>query len=331
MLECFQCGRTEKVVADSNGDGVCPTCVNSRVRGTTNANQLTGSGYKPKPIFKGDDPDKLYIGMELETEVLTYDGRPAIIEWLNTPDLIYCKAECSIHYGIEIVTHPLSFGYFTNDFLPYLEMFDSLNHDTNPNGACSSRNRCGLHFHVSKAAFTQFHMYKFLKFLHQNQHFIAVIGERPLSDHCRPYQSNYNHTRALVKKRLSTHKGEYVNTYPGKTIELRFFKGNLDIHAVLKNVEFIHCLYKFTKATSSAHMTPGKLMELLKQKEDAYPNFAEFVETKALRQRVWDTQQNWLVKKTVPSPTPSFISTFEQKVDGRLVVVRRPIDVLNNR
>jgi hypothetical protein len=270
---------------------LCHICDYNRFFNNPDLNNMFPGSYKPRPEFKGTTPTNLYIGMELETEVKTYEqSRADIAKYLTTPGLIYCKYDGSLVHGIEIVTHPMSFEYFTKDFIPYLKMFDGLDVEV-----CSSAERSGMHFHVSRNAFTEMQLYKFLRFHHENQHFISFIGGRQLGRYCRSYEAGHQRTIRFAKGAESSGHGSYVNTYNADTIELRYFKGNLNMMVILKNVEFIHALYMYVYALPMRVVGVKGFVNFVNRNQNTYPTLHSFLIHGKAAKRVFNKVGQWEV------------------------------------
>jgi len=106
--------------------------------------------YKPTPIFYGEGPR--FFGVELEIDEAGEDNRNAenILSIGNYHgENIYCKHDGSLEDGFEIVTHPMSLDYHLHE-MPWNDILyeaRSLGYTSHMAGTC------GLHVHVSRAAF----------------------------------------------------------------------------------------------------------------------------------------------------------------------------------
>jgi hypothetical protein len=78
--------------------------------------RINSYGFKPEPEFKGYSKDGLYFGLEMEYE--TFDSPRSVVRDMaqTNQGLIYFKRDGSIRNGFEAVTHPMSFGYFRDNF-----------------------------------------------------------------------------------------------------------------------------------------------------------------------------------------------------------------------
>ena len=204
--------------------------------------------YKPDPEFfsvEGDNTN-LYFGVELETEMRnSYSGvAPSVAMAMtkNVPGFIYCKHDGSLHNGFEIVSHPATFNYWKQNS-KYMQALDGLTKYCRSFRADS----CGIHIHMSKAAFSGLHLAHFLHFMYNNPSFVEFIAQRTSNT----YASFVPEERANVLNRAKTKRGNYeryaiVNLQNQSTIEIRIFKGNLRPDAFMKNIEFCKALYDFT-------------------------------------------------------------------------------------
>lgn len=225
--------------------------------------------YVPPLTFRdvqGDDvittsramPGVPYLGMELEMENAEHLAED-ILDSFN-PDAIWLKRDGSIgDDGVELVTHPATFEWYATRF-----PFDALK-SLSARGACSyTAGTCGIHIHVSSDAFSEAHLFKFLSFHYDNPVICQTIGQRGSADYCS--WSGWMETRPNLVKFAKkdpysrpSHRYVAVNLTEEATIELRYFKGNLNPDRVRKNLEWVDAVYRYTKQLSSKEVKAGKL------------------------------------------------------------------------
>lgn len=212
--------------------------------------------YKPRPKFMypggvrlNDVPhNALFLGAEIELEARNGYAHQLEAMAVETRDIVsgqaYLKHDGSLSNGFEVVTHPGTIEWWQEEDNKVLLSLANLT------GRCRSfhSSNCGMHIHMSKGAFTSFHLMRFLHFIYNNQQFVEFIAQRRSTGYAR---FNLSDKRAVVKNAKTKYgsSGRFVavNLENAETIELRVFKGNLEPFRVLKNIEFAHALYMYTK------------------------------------------------------------------------------------
>jgi hypothetical protein len=230
---------------------------------------------------------KVVMGFELEMEAPQADededGYPSDSDRENLID--QCGGPCgedyilkhdgSLDYGIELVTVPYTLSeHRARDWGKTLSKFS--------NRGCQSStvNTCGFHVHVNKRALTPLVIGKMLVFLNNvsTRRFVEVVGQRQPNSYCRASAKKISDS----KKR--TEKYEVLNI-KGSTVELRFFKGNLNPKRVLKNLEFTHALVMFCRQCSIKDSENHRafLAYITSAAHKAtYPNLIEFLTAKGV-------------------------------------------------
>ena len=203
--------------------------------------------YKPLPLFYGKG--KRYFGVELEIDCGGEDDENAhaLLDICNGgSDRIYCKHDGSLDEGFEIVTHPMSLEYQLTE-MPWKDVLRkaaSMGYSSHQAGTC------GLHVHVSRAAFGdteqeqdaciarvlyffEKHWEELLKFSRRTQRqldrWAARYGykEQPMDilDHAK---KGYGHGRYTC-----------VNLQNEDTIEFRIFRGTLKYNTFIATLQLI--------------------------------------------------------------------------------------------
>jgi hypothetical protein len=108
---CHNCGDLvhENDAYRIDGYDYCSECYSDEMDSSNSINEY---GYKPTPIFYGND--RRYFGVELEIDEGGKDSDYAdeLLEIGNaTNDHIYIKTDGSLDDGLEIVTHPMTLDY----------------------------------------------------------------------------------------------------------------------------------------------------------------------------------------------------------------------------
>ena len=221
--------------------------------------------YKPYPVFHTGTEEVrnvrtgLHFGVELETEMRTEQHRDEIAEFITSAvsdgeDSLYLKSDGSLYHGIEIVSHPRTYASWL-EYSEFNNLLTSLRqHDVRSWNTTS----CGLHVHMSRAAFTDSHLMRFAMFFTRNEADIVVLAARV---------SNYANFNPLREKLAMKVKGQGTNHFdalnlghPGSpTVECRIFKPSLRFERVIGAIQFLNALYEYTKPLTSHDVNAGAL------------------------------------------------------------------------
>lgn len=202
-------------------------------------------------------PHVLYMGVELEVERASHHAE-LFLDKANEnqhedPFFVYLKYDGSLgDNGMEIVTMPATLEGF-RDMFPFAAT-DMLKEK----GARAwAYTNCGMHVHVSRSAFTASHMWKFIKWQTENwQKCVQFAGRESQQwaawnnqnmDVCRTKTS-----RAVKERGYTEWNNRYsaINLTQRDTIELRYFRPNLNKDGILRVLEFIQAIYDYTKQMS---------------------------------------------------------------------------------
>jgi len=242
---------------------------------------LNSYGYKPAPKFYTMVDGAIHVsrehivpgvpvfGVELEVENIGNNYLSDAVEFINenTAPLVYLKEDCSISHGFEIVSHPMSLDYFKH-VACYKEMLDYLR----ANGYHAWKtSTCGLHIHISKVSFVDpKHQMKFLYFMFKNKNELIQFSGRNSSYAKYDFDAFVNNNDSIWGKNKPTlmevvkgvqKNGNYVpgayernlavNRMNQHTHELRIFRPSLRFDTVMAYMEFVECLFMYTKQLSS--------------------------------------------------------------------------------
>ena len=249
---------------------LCGTCLFEEKFGT-----IKRYHYKPAGKFKPTFVEGLaYFGVE--NEVNFEEGTVAKLRVCKElqkqdpeEDYYYMKKDASVYHGFEIVTHPFTFEYFKESF--------PLNNIFNVSEKYIHSDQCGMHVHISKDAFSNAQLFKFMQFLEQNQDFATIIAERHPNDYCSAVEKD-----GMIRKAIEKSGGDrgQVNLQPEHTVEVRMFQGAITKEQFSKNVEFTHALYKFCKVSSITNLTVQKFVEFVHKEPVYYNNLITFLKQK---------------------------------------------------
>jgi formylmethanofuran dehydrogenase subunit E len=240
---------------------------------------LYNYSYTPDYHFYGDSKDDLYFGIELEIENEQTDDYLSDINDTGHSSL-YAKHDGSLDQGLEVVSHPFTFEYFNNAFdKVWKPILDCKEHGYRS----YNTNTCGIHIHISKKAFSTLHLYKFMKFFYKNNDFIEFISQRrkeKLEEWADNSKTGSNMVKKAKHKTGNNARYSAINLQPYATVEIRIFRGTLDVQSFRKNLEFLHALYGFTKKYGISGMIKTKFIEYVHKNKKQYKNLQAFLDGK---------------------------------------------------
>lgn len=249
FTRCTRCGALIRLSSacyresDEDGDNpFCDSCYYSLPKDT-----IRDYYYKPEPVFYGEGPR--YMGVELEIdeagESNANAGQIAAIANMRQ-DLIYCKHDGSLEDGFEIVTHPMSLSFHQNN-MPWADILDEA---VQLGYRSHQATTCGLHVHVSRAAFGQTEaeqdaviariLYFFEKFWDELLKF-SRRTPRQLDRWAARYGYKEQPMEILDHAKKGYHGGRYtcVNLTNSDTIEFRIFRGTLKYNTLIATLQLL--------------------------------------------------------------------------------------------
>jgi hypothetical protein len=135
---------------------------------------------------------------------------------------------------------------------------------------------------MSKDAFTNMHLYKFMRFIYmpENQAFVLALSQR-VPQRLREWARTDNKNESMmlaesISKRGNGDRHSAVNI-TGATVELRIFRGTLKPVSFEKNIEFCFALYEFTKRASRQNLGFWNFVEFVAKEGGKYANLASFI------------------------------------------------------
>jgi hypothetical protein len=245
-------------------------------------------------------PDSLFFGLEFEIED-NWKNREVAERQLGQRCLEavpeewgYCKHDGSMFRGVEWVTHPMSPLFYKAN----RKKFDKILNQWAQDGFRvdqwddnNERYNCGLHMHMSKAAFTSAHLYKFVRFFYKVhlRKLVQQIAERDANHYAkwRREDLEYGVSLAKDKRNISGDRYSVINligghwhenhAQPAKTVEFRLFQGTLDPKRLHKNIEFMLSVYYFTRDNSLTHITEKNYLKFLGQTKNRWRYLTNFL------------------------------------------------------
>jgi hypothetical protein len=218
------------------------------------ADGLYGHDYKPRTQWfslPGDlsHAPKVYLGVEIEVDGGSEDIETSIINaGLADNRLWYCKADSSLDNGFEAVSHPATFEYWQAQNFKWC---DELRAD---GWRSYDTTTCGMHVHISRDYFSALDIYKLLVLFRNNKGFITRVSRRR-EDRLRQWaEINTGEMTTLTKKSkdkdANGNRYEAINLRNEDTIEVRIFRGTLNVPSIKLNLAFVRLLSAYVKQAS---------------------------------------------------------------------------------
>ena len=295
----------------------CDICeVYNRNSCDTCSDQTDGNGnrvihdynYRPDAIFHSVSSDeRLYFGVELEMEFSGQRREAATYAYnqLETIDFAYLKNDGSLEDGFELVTHPMSYD-FLMDMETSRELWNTIAKLQDTYNARSYNTRtCGFHIHISRTGFNGgAHMHRFLNLVYSNPQFYSKLAGRK-SDQWAKFDDVYRRhydpatdSDKLVKSfkdklnwnpRYGNDTDRYsaINTRNQNTLEMRIFKGTMNIQALKAHIQLAHASVEYTRNLSVKDVNagayhPDKLVAYIYANHTIYPELVGRIQHKDL-------------------------------------------------
>ena len=287
----YWCSNCDEYVHEDNyaGNDLCNGCADDVDDDDDEEQVIKGYSYKPRPIFfKISDTDNVFLGIELEVERGDSSTRHDDMAHMIDRDFLYFKTDGSLDNGFEIVTHPMTISYVRKHKNVWAEILNILR--SNKYRSYDTKT-CGMHIHISKNAFTTWHLYRFMKFFVDNADFVSKISQRKianldrwaaLTDKPNTSQNEYSKDMLMYKaKKKKGNNNRYlaVNLQNSNSVEVRIFRGTLNDSSFFKNIEFVQALFDYTKSISEADMSLKSFLSFIKDNNE-YPYLRKFIADK---------------------------------------------------
>ena len=190
-------------------------------------------------------------------------------------DAFYVKQDGSLsRWGFELVSHPFSRRWFDErypvDMLVEMQALGASPKDT------YGEETAGIHIHVSKDAFSAYHLYKFMHFHYEFAGLVQRLAGRTDSHFAsfNKYKNGYttrrnaageivmsyeSKMRAMASKK-ATNPERYMalNLRNEDTVELRYFRSTAKIERLRAYVQFVDAVYHYTNLTKMSKKAIGK-------------------------------------------------------------------------
>ncbi len=246
-VNCEDCGRLvhKDDAYYENDDSDYPYCQDCWNR--MNNRSIKNYSYKPEPIFYGSG--NLFYGVELEIDKGgTYgDSAEELMRIANSAEnRIYCKYDGSIPEGFEIVSHPMSLEYHSNE-MNWAEMMEKA---VSMEYRSHQTSTCGLHVHVNRSAFGDEYeeqeqgLARIVFFVEKHWNELVRFSRRTMENLNRwaaKYATISDSPKETYDKAKGKRMGRYtaVNLQNYDTIEFRMFRGTLRYNTFLASLQLV--------------------------------------------------------------------------------------------
>ena len=250
---------------------------------------------------------KLHYGIELEVECRgdyadsMYDRSELAGEIVGDESVLYCKKDGSLNQGMELVSHPMTFdavNHFDWENIVFKHRGDIQGYHTQ---------NAGMHVHMSRIAFTDNHLLKFMTMIHSYMGFTHLISQRKKTSEYNNFsrflagdmeKAKARITRDVMDKKERLKQGKIVNKMTTSTfgekyvpvnlqhnpsIEVRIFKSNLVKTRFLKNVEYCDSLYYFTRERPPYKLKLSDYVNYIRAEKKRYLNLNKFLDENIIK------------------------------------------------
>jgi len=268
-------------------------------------------GYRDNPELKfkpHTEPkyDNLYFGFELEVDKAGTYSQNSIQIGKIVGDDVFFKRDGSLNKGFEIVSQPMHYEYFMDKKETYAKMF---NKAIEMGYRSHKTATCGLHFHVSKQAYTDTEIVKLIYLFEKHWDNITVFTRRApakLSRWANRYgvghQSDIERNELDKKPEESKEKlrslrcrGRYsaVNLVNANTVEFRVFRGTLNINTFVASMQFIRHLTDMVKEYDIDALRAMTWSELMKSD---FTELNQYLVLRGIDEDIFKTPKNVIDK-----------------------------------
>lgn len=242
--------------------------------------------YKPDAIFHStNNTERLFFGVELEMEARNGSELSSASEYafiLEREDLAYLKNDGSLNQGMELVTHPMSYDFFSNHADELWETVEGLR--TQYNMRSGDTSTCGIHIHISRTGFSGGpHMHRFLNLVYTNEKLFSKLAGRH-SDRWAKFNdvqrwddngNGYKTFKSKLEHGSRSDRYSAVNTQNQHTLEMRIFKGSMLKDTLMAHLGLAHASVEYTRGLSvrdiaNGALEPANFIAYLREHSDMY-------------------------------------------------------------
>lgn len=276
-------------VSFDNDTPYCSECYHDCVDGDEDFNYIESYNYKPTPIFHGEGT---FYGIEIELDRggMIDDNAYELMSIGNRDgENIYIKQDGSLDDGYEIVTHPMSLEYHSNQ-MPWQEILRksiSMGYKSHQAGTC------GLHIHISRAALgndfeTQEKTISNILFFVEKNWDQMLRFSRRTEEQINRWASRYglkDTPKELMEHAKNNTIGRYacVNLSNAATIEMRMFRGTLKYQTFIATLQIVDEICNMAISLSGNEMKELSWQDfVLGINKDSKPELIEYLKIRQL-------------------------------------------------
>jgi len=237
--------------------------------------------------------DLLLFGTEIEIEprdvdmgIPRYEMATRLLDFFGRNKCMI-KHDGTVGMGVEFVSFPFSWRWLLENKGLWKDLFEMIKRD----GYYAKSGRAGFHVHLSKAAFTSFHLYKFMEFVYRkfNRRFIQIMSERRSNWHFAEFldsDSNRNIIyNAKTKRNMSEERHSAISLMYTPTVELRIFGGVDRFQEFMKNLEFCRALFLMARDLPPKELRISTFLKYVVKYKNKFPHLVQFVmDSEAIKQ-----------------------------------------------
>lgn len=214
--------------------------------------------YKPEAVFFRllDEVPEAYYGCEIEI-----DGRGSMYSSnrntagqafdeivYDNKHVTYNKDDGSLrNYGFEVVTHPMSLKFVMHNREKFKKAFDTAIAE---GYRAHQTDTCGLHVHVSRDAFTDEKSRNNFVFLFEKFYEQVLKFSRRTPENFERWANRYgiynsdDTNKSFADKLQYAYRDKYriVNVSHRRTLEVRAFRGTLNVDTFIATVQFMEVM-----------------------------------------------------------------------------------------
>jgi hypothetical protein len=209
---------------------------------------------------------------------------------LERGELAYLKSDGSLNQGMELVTHPMSYGFYSEYAEELWNTIEKLR--TTHNMRSGDTSTCGIHIHISRTGFSGgAHMHRFLNLVYSNEKLFSKLAGRhsdrwaKFNDVTRWDNDGNFHKSFKSKLENGSNSDRYsaVNTQNQHTLEMRIFKGSMLKDTIMAHLGLAHASVEYTRGLSVRDISNGalnaeNLITYLREHADIYQATMERLE-----------------------------------------------------
>ena len=280
---CCDCGdlyRTSDLNYDEDED-YCDDCF--RIRQSDVDRAIHPYAYKPPWIYHRSrhdgrlcEADSFFLGIELEVENTSggqYENHDTA-RMIKEAAPVVCKQDGSINNGFEIVFHPQTYAYATDEGRERIE--DCLR--ILRQRRFSGHNYGGMHVHVSLCAFSRLHLYKFHQLFRSARNLFAAISQR------KPEKLEQWAAFGNMPEIPNCNVDRYsALNYTRHTVEVRIFNSTIRTDRFYKNMEAVKAAIDYSKQCGLQELDAEKFLAFVMRNRGVYRNLATFLVEKCVQ------------------------------------------------